>query len=92
LYGAAEATGDKETGDAFPLGGRWPEGPDEGRLESNLKTGWNLVGVPVSVGKNVAKLPTSVLEVKDLSDAPVDILQPGKAYFINVSADTTVEW
>ena len=68
----------------------------EGQLldiaSSNLKTGWNLVGVPVSVGKNVAKLPTSVLEVKDLSDAPVDILQPGKAYFINVSADTTVEW
>ena len=34
LYGAAEATGNKETGDAFPLGGRWPEGPDEGRLDS----------------------------------------------------------
>ena len=34
LYGAAEATGDKETGDAFPLGGRWPEGPDERRLDS----------------------------------------------------------
>ena len=29
-----QASGDGETEDAFPLGGRWPEGPDEGRLDA----------------------------------------------------------
>ena len=36
LYGAVEGTGNREQGteEAFPLGGRWPEGPDEGRADA----------------------------------------------------------
>ncbi len=59
---------------------------------STLKTGWNLVGVPQNTAKNVSDLPSSVTAVKDLSNTTVQQLEPGKAYYIQVSADAEIEW
>lgn len=59
---------------------------------SNLQKGWNIVGVPHQEGKTVASLPASVESVKDLEGAQVDMLESGKAYFILVSEDSTIEW
>ena len=59
---------------------------------TQLHSGWNLVGVPQKTSKAVSDLPSSVTQVKDLTDLPITELESGKAYFINVSADTTVEW
>ena len=59
---------------------------------TQLQTGWNLVGVPQKTSKSISDLPSEVTQIKDLSNSEITELEPGKAYFINVSADTTVEW
>ncbi len=59
---------------------------------STLKKGWNLVGVPQNTAKNVSDLPSSVTAVKDLSNTSIQQLEPGKAYYIQVSADAEIEW
>lgn len=59
---------------------------------TNLKSGWNLVGVPQNVSKPTATLPATITAIKDLSDSPVTELQPGKAYFVHASSDTEIVW
>jgi photosystem II stability/assembly factor-like uncharacterized protein len=59
---------------------------------TQLHTGWNLVGVPQKTSKSVSDLPSEITQIKDLNSSDVTELEPGKAYFVNVSADTTIEW
>ena len=59
---------------------------------TQLQTGWNLVGVPQKTSKAVSDLPSVITQIKDLTGSEITELEPGKAYFINVSADTTIEW
>lgn len=59
---------------------------------TQLHTGWNLVGVPQKTTKSVSDLPSEVTQIKDFGSSTVTELEPGKAYFVNVSADTTIEW
>ncbi|MCQ2959350.1 MAG: glycoside hydrolase [Bacteroidales bacterium] len=59
---------------------------------SNLVTGWNLIGVPQNKEKQASDFPSTVKEIRDLSGNKVSLLQPGKAYFIQVSANTQIEW
>ena len=67
---------------------------------SQLKTGWNMLGVAQATNKLVTALPTQTQTLKDFEGfyEPANALStivnliPNKGYFIKVSANTTVVW
>lgn len=68
-----------------------------------LTTGWNLIGGPIAdaieTGTALAQISSSWIEIKDFDSfkdvsgsGSLNILQPGKAYFVKVAEDCTLTW
>ncbi|MCQ2607602.1 MAG: hypothetical protein MJ197_02795 [Bacteroidales bacterium] len=61
-------------------------------FSSSLRTGWNLVGVPVTGEVPVSSLPASIMKVTDYSGKAVSVLKSGEAYFMQVTSDIEITW
>jgi len=78
------------------------EGTRNETMNSNLKQGWNLIGVPAStnIGVSSKTSGTNIQTVKDFNGAyivggsnnSITEFIPGKAYFIYSTNNTTLDW
>lgn len=68
---------------------------------SELKTGWNLIGVPLSINVGISTIiPSKTIQIKDFdgfyepenSLNSISNFESGKGYYIRVSADSKISW
>ncbi|MBK8806025.1 MAG: carbohydrate-binding protein [Bacteroidales bacterium] len=76
------------------------QGTTTSSAPNNLKTGWNLIGIPIKANYPITSLPNETQIVKDFdsfyepasSMNIISELEIGKAYYIKVSDDCEIDW